>query len=64
MFDEDEVVKITKLKNGWQLTHSWETIDTLRDGRKETNWHSETYAYPTLEETIAKATELATEFKD
>jgi len=64
MFEESESIEITKLKNGWQLSHSWKTTDTLSDGRKDTNYHSEAFAYPTLEEATAKITELASKFKD
>ena len=59
----DESVKLIKLKNGWRVSHCWEEKSKSGD-RYDTDWETADYAYPTLEEAVAKVTEVAGTFKD
>ena len=61
---QDEDIRLTKLKNGWEVEYSWEESFTDRGGHKDTDWKNEAYAFPTLEEAIGKMSELALTIKD
>jgi len=60
----DESIKLSKAKNGWMVTHSFETEFTDRGGRKDTDYHNEDYVFDNLETALEMVVELANNIKE
>ena len=56
---DDNSLKLERIGNGWVVTHSYETEFTDRGGHKDTDYHNEQFAFPTLDEALTKMKEMA-----
>lgn len=50
---------VKKISNGYEITRSWES-KTANGSSYEYDYVSESYAFPTLDEALAKVKELST----
>ena len=60
---KDESLKLSRIKTGWQVDHDFETDTIDKEGRKDTDYNTETYAFETIDQAVAKMVELSEGFK-
>jgi hypothetical protein len=52
----EDSISIYKVVNGWRVNHSWQE----KDAKGETDYKDEDFVFLTLEDTMAKITEIVT----